>query len=212
MRSLFCLVLMLIPILPTPAHAHGPSTTDGPTHDFQWAPHRAEHGQIGVNFGLTQLLLGGFNVAVEGRWDRWVLEYSHGIGLDYNRLGEGPLTDDEKRLSLDVDSPWTTGAGIGFVLLDELYIGAEFKGHRYVVERPGGERAEYTTASIGPVIGWRYFIWRGLHANVYLRYWPNVWSSLDDDTHTFSDGEEHAAKDLQFFANISIGWAFDLGE
>lgn len=108
--------------------------------------------------------------------------------------------------------PWTTGAGIGFVLLDELYIGAEFKGHRYVVERPGGERAEYTTASIGPVIGWRYFIWRGLHANVYLRYWPNVWSSLDDDTHTFSDGEEHAAKDLQFFANISIGWAFDLGE
>jgi hypothetical protein len=208
MRLFFLLSFVLSS---TAASAHGPNPGESPWHEFQLAPRLAERGQLGVNFGLSQLLLGGFNVAAEGRWGRWVLEYSHGMNLDYNRLGEGPLTDAEKALNLQIQSPWTTGAGIGMVVLDELYVGAEFKAHRYDVQRPTGETLDYTTVSIGPVIGWRYFIWRGLHANVYLRYWPNVWSSLEDDTHRFDDGETHVAKDLGVFGNVSLGWVFDLG-
>lgn len=211
MRFALVTLLLALPLSPG-AHAHGPRSDAFPSHTFQLAPRAAEHGQIGINFGLSQLLLGGFNVAAEGRVGRWVFEYSHGVGLDYGRLDGAALTAAEKRLDLGITSPWTTGGGIGFVLIDELYVGAEFKGHHYAVERPTGERIDYTTMSIGPVIAWRYFIWRGLHANVYLRYWPNVWSSLDDDRHAFADGEAHAAKDLGVFANVSVGWAFDLGE
>jgi hypothetical protein len=54
---------------------------------------------------------------------------------------------------------------------------------------------------------------RGLHANFYLRYWPNVASTLDGDQLTL-DGPNgpllHKAHDFKLFANASIGWAFDL--
>lgn len=205
------ILILLTAMFSNVAQAHGPNPGESPWHEFQLAPRLAERGQLGINFGLTQLLLGGFNVAAEARLGRWVLEYSHGINLDYNRQDGVALTPDEKSLKLQIQSPWTTGAGIGMVVLDELYVGAEFKAHRYDVQRPTGEAFNYTTVSIGPVIGWRYFIWRGLHANVYLRYWPNVWSSLDEDTHSFEDGETHAAKDLGVFGNVSLGWVFDLG-
>jgi hypothetical protein len=41
-----------------------------PTHHFQWAPTDAKNVQVGVNFGLLQLALGGFNVAAEVRYRR----------------------------------------------------------------------------------------------------------------------------------------------
>jgi hypothetical protein len=39
-----------------------------PTHHYQWAPSDAKNAQVGVNFGLLQLALGGFNVAGELLW------------------------------------------------------------------------------------------------------------------------------------------------
>lgn len=205
---LFCLCVMLL--IPAGAQAHGPGTEGFPSHEFQLDARSADTGQIGVNFGLSQLLINGFNVAVEGRYKRWVFEYSHGMNLDFNAAGEVALTAAEKRQSLEVFTPWSTGGGIGYVLVDELYVGAEFKGHHFEVDHPSGESLTYTTVSIGPVLAWRYFIWGGLHTNVYLRYWPNVWSSLEDDEHTFDTGEVHKAKDFGLFANVSLGWAFNL--
>ncbi|MFN3199695.1 MAG: hypothetical protein ACE366_14915 [Bradymonadia bacterium] len=202
----FCLLLFY----PVAAQSHGPGSEGFPGHEFQLEARSADSGQLGVNFGLSQLLINGFNVAVEGRYKRWVFEYSHGMNLDFNAAGGVALTEEEERQNLEVFTPWSTGAGIGYVLLDELYLGAEFKGHRFEIDHPGGESLSYTTVSIGPVLAWRYFIWDGLHTNIYLRYWPNIWSSLDDDKHTFDTGEVHEAKDFGVFANVSLGWAFNL--
>jgi hypothetical protein len=89
----------------------------------------------------------------------------------------------------------------------------EFKTHRYDVNAPGGPVSSYQTCSIGTVLGYKAFIWKGLDANADARYWPNVASSLDDNKIAL-DGSNgtvvHSAHDFGLFANVSIGYAFDL--
>jgi hypothetical protein len=184
-----------------------------PEHHFQWAPSDAKQLQAGVNFGLLQLALGGFNVAGEVRYRRLWLEYSHGMDLTLNDLGGFGLSHAERTQNVHVFVPYTTGFGVGVTLLDELWLGVEFKTHRYEVNAPGGPAASYQTYSIGPVLGYKAFIWKGLFANGYARYWPNVASTLSDDklALTGSAGSvTHDAHDFGVFANVAIGYAFDL--
>ena len=190
---------------------HGPTSRSFPSHRLQWAAHSQDRPQLGINVGLVQPLLRGFNVASDLRVGKFVFEYSHGMNLDYNALSAA-MDPADRDVGLDLDSPWTTGGGVGYVLFDELHAMVEFKAHRYEVAL-GDARADYTTVSIGPALVWRYFLYRGFHANFYLRYWPNVWTSTDGDTVVLQDGatrHEHEVTDLGFFANISLGYAFDL--
>ena len=188
---------------------HGPSST-GFSHDFQWAPRSYDEGQIGLHFGLSQpLLLGGFNVAADAHLGRWVFEYSHGMTLDYNRLERAMLTAAEREAGLDLDSPWTTGFGLGIRVLDELYPMVEFKAHRYTA-RIGDATERYTTISIGPALAHRLFLYDGLFVNTYLRYWPNLWTSRRNDEVHFDSNLTHETVDLGFFGNLSIGYAVDL--
>jgi hypothetical protein len=184
-----------------------------PEHHFQWAPSDAKNVQVAVNFGLLQLALGGFNVATELRYRRFWFEYSHGVALNLNDLGGFSLTGTERAQDLHVYMPYTTGFGVGFTILDELWLGVEFKTHRYDVNAPGGAVSSYQTYSIGPVLGYKAFIYKGLFADAYLRYWPNVASSLTNNEIALrgTDGTvEHSAHDFGVFANVSIGYAFDL--
>lgn len=192
---------------------HGPSSSAFPSHHFQWAPHSAETPALGVNFGLLQLALGGFNVAAEFRYKRLWLEYSHGLDLEMNDLGGLGLSSAEKREHVHVYVPYTTGFGVGATVLDELWVGVEFKTHRYDVNAPGGPTVGYQTYSIGPVVGYKVFLYRGLFADAYLRYWPNVATSLDGGKVALRTGNEtvmHDAHSFDFFANVSIGYMFDL--
>jgi hypothetical protein len=167
--------------------------------------------QLGVNFGLVQIGLGGFNVAAELRYKRLWLEYSHGQSLDLNKLGGFGLTSAERDQNLDVDVPYTTGFGVGATLVDELWVGVEFKTHRFNVADPSGDHVSYQTYSVGPVVGYKLFVWRGLYANAFLRYWPNVATSLEDGKVALGpNGTVHEAHSFDFFANVSLGWAFDL--
>jgi hypothetical protein len=192
-------------------NAHGPSSCSFPSHRFQLAPHSPQRPQLGVNFGLSQIALGGFNVAAELRYKRLWLEYSHGQSLDLNKLGGFGLTGAERDQNLDVDVPYTTGFGVGATLIDELWVGLEFKTHRFNVSDPSGDHASYQTYSVGPVVGYKLFVWRGLYANAFLRYWPNVATSLDDGKVALGpNGTVHEAHAFDFFANVSLGWAFDL--
>src|SRR5580765_8178692 len=58
-----------IPILPVLSRAEGESQqppgnlpSESPaSHHFHWAPDSPQHAEVGVNFGLLQLGLGGFN-------------------------------------------------------------------------------------------------------------------------------------------------------
>ena len=122
-------------------------------------------------------------------------------------------TQTERDQNLRVYVPYTTGFGVGVTLVDELWLGVEFKTHRYEVNAPGGPVTSYQTYSIGPVLGYKAFIYKGLFADAYLRYWPNVASSLDGNKVALqgTDGTvEHSAHDFGVFANVSIGYAFDL--
>jgi len=184
-----------------------------PTHHFQWAGTDEKNVQVAVNFGLLQLALDGFNVAGEVRYRRWWFEYSHGIELTLNQWPDLTMTGTERQQNLHIHMPYTTGFGVGFTLLDELWLGVEFKTHRYEVNAPGGPVSSYQTYSIGPVLGYKLFIWKGIFANAYLRYWPNIATSLPDNKIALAgtDGTvTHSAHDFEVFGNVSVGYAFDL--
>ena len=184
-----------------------------PEHQFTWAGTDAKRVQVGVNFGLLQLALGGFNIAGEVRYRRLWLEYSHGVGLTLNDAGGFGLSPAERRQNLHVFVPYTTGFGVGVTLVDELWLGVELKSHRYEVNAPGGSAASYQTYSVGPVLGYKAFIWKGLYANGYLRYWPNVGSTLTHNQIALQGDAgtiTHNAHDFGVFANAALGYAFDL--
>jgi hypothetical protein len=184
-----------------------------PSHHFTWAPSDTKNVQLGVNFGLLQLALGGFNVAGELRYRRLWLEYSHGVALNLNNLGGFSMSGTERAQGLHIFMPYTTGFGAGFTVLDELWLGVEFKTHRYDVNAPGGAVASYQTYSIGPVLGYKLFLYRGFFLNAYGRYWPNVASSLPNNQIALQGTGgtvEHSAHDFGLFANLAVGGSFDL--
>jgi hypothetical protein len=200
-------------IAPPAASPEGQGFDFLPSHHFQWAPSDAKNVQVGINFGLLQLALGGFNVAAELRYRRFWFEYSHGMDLKLNNLDGFSMTQTERDQNLRLFVPYTTGFGVGVTLVDELWLGVEFKTHRYEVNAPGGPVSSYQTYSIGPVLGYKAFLWKGLFADAYLRYWPNVASSLGDNKIALqgADGAvSHSAHDFGVFANVSIGYAFNL--
>jgi hypothetical protein len=193
-----------------PQQLSAPADTNA-SHRSRWAPASPNNVQAGLNFGLLQLGLGGFNVAAEMRYHRWWFEYSHGMNLTLNNLGGFSLTKTESQQNLHIWVPFTTGFGVGYTLVDELWLGVEFKAHRYEVNAPGGPVSAYQTYSIGPVLGYKYYIWKGFYADAYARYWPNVSTSLDGGkiALTGTGGTvEHSAHDWGAFANISLGYMF----
>ena len=192
---------------------HGPTFGGLPSHHFQWAAHDDRVPQVAVNFGLLQLALGGFNVAGELRYRRLWIEYSHGLDLTLNDLDRFGLSSTERQQNLHVYVPYTTGFGLGLTLLDELWLGVELKDHKYEVNAPGGPVVTYNTYSIGPVLGYKLFIFRGLFLNAYLRYWPTVASTLAGGKTTLQGTNGpvvHDAHDWGVFGNLAIGYAFDL--
>jgi hypothetical protein len=184
-----------------------------PSHQFTWAPTDTKRVQAGVNFGLLQLALGGFNIAGEVRYRRWWFEYSHGVDLKLNDLGGSSMSSTERDQNLHIVVPYTTGFGVGYTILDELWLGVEFKSHRYEVNAPRGPVTSYQTYSIGPVLGYKLYVLRGLFLNAYGRYWPNVASTLHDNQIALQGAGgtvEHSAHDFGLFGNLAVGGTFDL--
>jgi hypothetical protein len=194
--------------------AHGPAAPDRqfPSHRFTLAAHQPERVQLAVHYGLLQpILLHGFNAAVDVRWRRLVATYSHGAGLDVTSA----LSDSEKHAGLTLREPWTTGGGVGVLLIDELWVLADVKVHHFEPEL-AAERASYTTMTLGGEVGWRFFVWKGFNIGVVGRYWPNVWSSAKNGVPlTSSSGQPFVHQPAHqgasgLFANVLVGWAFGL--
>ena len=168
--------------------------------------------QVAFHYGLLQpALLRGFNAAVDVRWKRWVLSYSHGAGL---KLPDETLTGAERDAGLAVNLPWSTGFGVGAVLVDELYALVDVKLHGVQV-RGADVPLDYRTLTVGVEVGYRLFLWRGLHITPVLRFWPNVYTSIDRDGVDLAVGGEIVRHEpveqgaAGFFANVLIGWAFE---
>jgi hypothetical protein len=198
----------------SPARAHGPEAPDGqfPSHVFRWRARAPERVQLGFTYGLSQPLLAhGFNAAVDVRYRRLVATYSHGQGLDYT-FNESA---GEKAAGATVGLPVTTGGGVGLVLVDELWLLADVKVHRFDVAT-AVDHQSYTNVTVGAELGWRYFVWKGFNVGFVARYWPNVYSTAGSGI-TLHDRSGKAFIDPPaqqgyhgLLANVLIGWAFDL--
>jgi hypothetical protein len=212
--SLLSLVVTRSALADGTAPKHGPLAGDDqfPSHVFQLTAHQPERVQLAFHFGLNQpILLHGFNAAVDLRYGRLVLTYSPGNGLNDSMA----LTNTEKAAGMHLVMPYSTGGGIGVLLIDELWVLADVKVHRFDVDL-GRERASYETMTIGGELGWRFFVWKGFNIGVVARYWPNVWES-DPKGSAFKDTSGRtfvhrpaAQGESGFLGNILIGWAFDL--
>jgi hypothetical protein len=196
------------PSLPR-THAAAAPLDRFPSHVFQTGPRWHAQPELSVHFGLLQpILFEGFNAALDLRWGPFVASYSHGQGLNYSASPSIGLNAEEAARGLQLLSPWTTGGGVGVVLIDELYLMVDVKRHRYRASLEG-DSVSYTTTSVGAELGFRFFAWRGFFVQPVLRYWPNVHDTLRADRANLA-GLGHRAKDLGVFTNITVGWAFDI--
>lgn len=223
MRTIAAFLVLVAPLLaesgaradgPAPDTPHGPLAPDDqfPSHVFRLQARTPDRVQLGFNYGLNQpILLHGFNAAVEVRYQRLVLTYSHGQGLDYTPF-ENSL---EKSAAARIAVPYSTGGGIGVVIIDELWALADFKVHHYEVET-AVDHPSYTTVTVGAELGWRFFVWKGFNIAVVARYWPNVFSSSGSGVTIHLPNGKTAVDppDSQgfsgFLGNVLVGWAFDL--
>ena len=190
---------------------HGPTATDRLiSHRFTLDAHTPDRVQLAFHFGLVQpIWLHGFNAAVDVRWKRLIFSYSHGASLSFT----SSLPASERAQGLSVVVPFSTGGGIGIVLIDELYVLLGVKYHRFELTL-GAEHPSYETLTVGGEIGWRFFIWRGFYLSPVVRYWPNVWTSAPAGGVLLKNGAivHHplAQGAGGLFANVLIGWAFSL--
>ena len=151
-------------VAPTPSLAepedHGPTATDRfISHRFTLEAHTPERVQLAFHFGLVQpIVLNGFNAAVDVRWKRLIFTYSHGASLNFTPY----LQQSERDAGLRVVAPFSTGGGIGIVLLDELYVLLDVKYHRFDLAL-GAEHPSYETLVQGSgglfgnlLVGWAF--------------------------------------------------------
>ena len=135
---------------------------------------------------------------------------SHGAGL---QIPDAALDRAARDAGHDVSMPWSTGFGVGLTIVDELYALVDFKVHSVEVAHDEGT-LDYRTITLGLEVGYRLFLWKGLHIAPVIRFWPTIHSSIDRDGVAIGqDGVVH--EPLQqglggFFANVLIGWAFDV--
>lgn len=209
--SLALLFLLAGPALAQADDGHGPNSTEGFSHRFTSSARIPDGTQLAFHYGVLQpLLLGGFNAAVDVRHGRFVATISHGQGLT---LPTTTLDRSQRDADVEARLDWSTGFGLGAVLVDELYALVDFKIHDVSVMHDEGT-LEYRTVTVGLELGYRLFLWRGLNVTLALRYWPNVHTGIDRDGERLGTSDvvhspvEQGAKG--FFANVLIGWAFDV--
>jgi hypothetical protein len=126
LRSVTCICFLVVTIVPSTKAQSGEIAAEK-KETSSWL----DGGHLSIQAGLFQpLLLSGANLAAAYRTDRLVFEYSHGMWLNYDRVGRTGIKRDQ---NLDLYNPWTTGFGIGYRLPWRFDIRAEFKAHRYRV-------------------------------------------------------------------------------
>ena len=170
--------------------------------------------------GLTQpIFLNGVNIAVNYTTNRWVFEYSHGAGLEYS--GQA-LKQDYRDHVVSLNSPYSTGPGIGYRVFANQVLGmdirAEAKVHQYDVSLNDNQDISYTNFDLGGGAYWQIRPFgkqnnrlSGIVVEPSIRYWANVASSLENEVvYTTNNGETqtHSPYPLNLFFNISIGYTF----
>ena len=179
-------------------------------------------------FGLNQPLLGGFNIEGNLFYKRLVIDYSHGVGLNFDN---NILDNENQAQDLDIFIPWTTGFGIGYRFNPWLNLRAEPKWHKFELyyqdQSPTQSNliVDYTTFTLGlglyanlrPFKKQDNFL-QGLMIAPSVRWWPQVTSSLPGNEFAYynestDQAEVHRAMEVgvsnsPWIINISLGYSF----
>lgn len=179
---------------------------------------------------IQPFLLQGGNVELDFYLPKMVFNYSHGFSLDMENAS-GTTVGEAKRQSVAYHLPYSTGFGIGYRLNRYFDVRFEPKLHRFEAYYDGSDRkapenriSSYTTATLG--IG-AYFRWKpfekqtsflkGIFTSTSLRYWQNVWTSLDNNKTDYANrvtGKTETLKasnigiaNTPFLFNIALGYS-----
>lgn len=182
-------------------------------------------------FGLTQpLAASGFNIEANYIYNRFIIDYSHGVSLDFS---DDLVTDELREQGIAVHIPWTTGFGVGYRLKEWVNVRVEPKWHRFEFYYDGDEQNEinrvvsYNTFSLG--IGVYGFVQpfknaagfaKGITIAPSVRFWPTVNSTLKNESFTYTNRNTGGLEKIEvldpgigftpFVFNVSIGYTFDL--
>ncbi|SEJ40501.1 hypothetical protein SAMN05216327_109289 [Dyadobacter sp. SG02] len=182
--------------------------------------------------GVSQILLGGFNVQAEYTTKRFVFDYSHGFNLHFKGNAASLVA---QRQQLQEKLTHTLGFGVGYRITPRFDIRFEPKIHFYEVNYNGDAAGpqplkSYHTVTLGAGAYYRYYpfehqknVLAGILIMPSVRYWPNVSSSLDDNSFTYFNKitdklETYKAAPQGFpatkglLANITIAYTFGMNK
>ncbi|MGH1337423.1 MAG: hypothetical protein ACRBFS_14970 [Aureispira sp.] len=181
---------------------------------------------------IQPILLQGWNVEVDFYTPKMVFNYSHGFSLELESK-TGTTVGAAKEQHLAFHLPYSTGFGIGYRLHKYFDVRFEPKLHRFEVYYDGTNRrlqenqvTNYSTVTLGVGV---YFRWkpfekqdnflRGIFTSTSLRYWQNVYSSLEGGEVSYENkvtGENATHKtanigmaNTPFLFNIGIGYSIE---
>jgi hypothetical protein len=186
--------------------------------------------RVNVLFGVSQILLHGFNI--EGNYisHRFIADYSHGVSLEVNG---GNLPEDLRRQGVVVHMPWTTGFGIGYRLAEWVNIRLEPKMHRFEFYYENEEQSKsnqitaYDAFSLGLGIYGNYRPFKkmnnylnGIMIAPSIRYWPTISSTLHDGKFTYYNKHTSSMEEIKtlnagigftpLVINVSVGYSFKI--
>jgi hypothetical protein len=187
--------------------------------------------KIAVLFGLTQPLVAkGFNIEGNYIHNRFIIDYSHGVSLDF--AGD-MLTPALKDQGLVVHVPWTTGFGVGYRFTRWINLRAEPKWHRFEFYYDGDKQSKenqitaFNTFTLGLGL-YGYFepfkrqdnFLKGITIAPSIRFWPTVNSTLSNDEYIYSNKKTGANEKIEtldpgfgftpLVINISVGYSFSI--
>ena len=220
---------ILLAVLAIAASPDSPQPPDSPCEQTCEPWEGFNEVRVGVVAGLIQpILLQGGNVEVDVYYRRFVFGYSHGFQL---QLDGDAVVGAARDQGLAFRLPFTTGVGIGYRFLEWLDVRLEGKVHRFEVrdEASNQDLFAYTTVTlgVGTYAQYRPFYHFGVDAADWLqgiviitslRFWPRIWTSLDDDEKVYDNvltgqEERHQAAEIgiantPFIFNVGVGYIF----
>jgi len=179
---------------------------------------------------IQPFLLQGGNVEVDFYSPKTVFNYSHGFSLDLESK-TNTTVGKAKDQSLAFHIPYSTGFGIGYRLNKYFDVRFEPKLHKFEAYYDGTDRTveankitDYSTITLG--LG-AYFRWKpfehqdnflkGIFTSTSIRYWQNVYSSLDDGEISYNNRvteqtEVHETANIgiantPFLFNVGLGYS-----
>ncbi len=187
--------------------------------------------EVSLVFGLNQpLVTHGFNFEVNYWTKKFVIDYSHGFGLEFRNDLVAPETRHQK---LAFNITHSLGIGFGYRLTNRLNLRLEPKWHVWEMyydngfKTAQGKITTYSTITlgVGAYYRWTPFekqnnILKGLTISPSVRWWPNVATSLKDNEFVYYNRETEqvethkanniGASNTPFFVNVSVGYTFNM--